>query len=137
MHYAVISTGGKQYLAQLGQSLIIESLPQAAGETVIFEDVLLLVDGQSVQIGQPKVSGTTVSATIVEQRLGDKLRVFKYRPKSRYSRTMGHRQHQTVVRIDAIGGKKAATESTVKADQPSQAAAKKAPRAKKSEVTKE
>jgi large subunit ribosomal protein L21 len=105
MEYAVIATGGKQYLASVGENLVIESLAQAAGESVTFSEVLLTVDNGTVTVGQPKVDGVTVTATVVEQRRGEKLRVFKYRPKSRYSRTMGHRQNETVVRIDAIGGK--------------------------------
>lgn len=107
MQYAVIATGGKQYIATPGESLIIESLDKQVGDSVTFEEILLTVDGEKVAIGEPLVAGLNVTGTVVEQRLGEKLRVFKYRPKSRYSRTMGHRQHQTVVRIDAIGDKKA------------------------------
>lgn len=123
MQYAVISTGGKQYLATLGKSLVVESLPGQAGEPVVFENVLLSVDGDNVKIGQPMIEGLKVSATVVEQRLGDKIRVFKYRPKSRYSRTMGHRQHETVVRIDAIGDKKAASDKRPASDGSNKAAA--------------
>jgi large subunit ribosomal protein L21 len=65
------------------------------------------VDGDAVQIGQPTVQGLSVTGTVLEQRRGEKIRVFKYRPKSRYSRTSGHRQQETVIRIDAIGGQKA------------------------------
>lgn len=103
-------------MASLGQSIVVESLPQPAGETVQFTEVLLLVDGNEVQVGQPTIAGLTVSATVMEQGLGDKIRVFKYRPKSRYSRTSGHRQHQTVVRIDAIGDKKMQAAKTAQSE---------------------
>jgi|SRR5690606_19084878 len=120
MQYAVIATGGKQYIARPGQSLIIESLPQAVDETVTFDKVLLVVNDTDVTIGQPLVDGMTVSATVTEQRRGEKIKVFKYMPKSRYSRTMGHRQAETVVRIDTIGQAKAAKKAA-----PAKAAAKK------------
>lgn len=128
MQYAVIATGGKQYMASLGQSLIVESLPQAVGETVTFDQVLLVVDGDKATIGQPLVNGITVTATVVEQRLGEKLRVFKYKSKSRYSRTQGHRQHETVVIIESIGSHKAA-KAEVKSE--AKPATKKAAPAKK------
>ena len=110
MQYAVISTGGKQYLAYPGKELIIEKLPLEEGSTLVFDQVLLNVDGDKVEVGEPTVAGLSVSATVVKQGLGEKIRVFKYKSKSRYRRTTGHRQQETVVRIDAIGGKKAASE---------------------------
>jgi large subunit ribosomal protein L21 len=106
MQYAVISTGGKQYIAAPGKSLIIESLKQEVGDSITFDQVLLAVDGDSVTIGEPTIAGFTVGGTVVEQRRGEKLRIFKYRPKSRYSRTAGHRHLETVVRVDVIGDKK-------------------------------
>ena len=112
MQYAVISTGGKQYLAFPGKELVIEKLPLEEGSSIEFDQVLLSVDGDKVEIGQPTVDGLTVSATVVKQGLGDKIRVFKYKSKSRYRRTIGHRQHETIIRIDAIGDIKA--ESSVK-----------------------
>jgi large subunit ribosomal protein L21 len=108
MQYAVIATGGKQYMVNLGQSIIIESLPQAVGENVTFDQVLLVVDGETTQIGQPVVADVLVTATVTEQRRGEKIKVFKYMPKSRYSRTMGHRQLETVVQIESIGALKVA-----------------------------
>lgn len=113
MEYAVILTGGKQYIAVPGQQLVIERLAQEEGDTITFDQVLLTVNGKEVVVGAPTVANVAVQATLVKNDLGDKLRVFKYRPKSRYRRTMGHRQQQTTVRIDSIGGikaeKKAAT----------------------------
>ncbi len=107
MEYAVILTGGKQYIAVPGQELVIERLSQEEGDTVSFDQVLLTVNGKDVVVGAPTVANVAVQATLLKNDLGDKLRIFKYRPKSRYRRTMGHRQHQTVVRIDSIGATKA------------------------------
>jgi large subunit ribosomal protein L21 len=100
MQYSVISTGGKQYLAVPGQKLVIESVAGDAGQAFAFEQVLLQVDGDQVSLGAPFLDGVKVLGTIVEQSLADKIRVFKYREKSRYRRTTGHRQHQTIVLID-------------------------------------
>ena len=130
MQYAVISTGGKQYLAIPGKELVIEKLPQEEGSSLEFDQVLLNVDGDKVQVGEPLVSGLTVSATVVKQQLADKIRVFKYKSKSRYRRTQGHRQQQTVVRIDAIGAAKKAAKATASKAKPAAKAAAK-PAAKK------
>ncbi len=112
MQYAVISTGGKQYIATPGQQLAVEYLPQAEGQSVVFDQVLLSVDGNKVEVGAPAVTGLTVSATVVKQGLGEKIRVFKYKSKSRYRRTTGHRQKETIVRIDTIGGAKSAVKKS-------------------------
>lgn len=106
MQYAVISTGGKQYLAFPGKELILEKLSAEEGGTVVFDQVLLSVDGDAVKIGEPTVDGLTVTGTVMRQGKGEKIRVFKYKSKSRYRRTTGHRQHETIVRIDAIGPSK-------------------------------
>ena len=134
MQYAVISTGGKQYLATPGQKLVVEYLPQEEGQTVVFDQVLLSVDGSKVEVGAPTITGLTVSATVVEQGLGDKIRVFKYRSKSRYRRTTGHRQKETVVRIDTIGGAKSAAKKTEAKAEPE---VKAAPKTAKKVATKE
>jgi large subunit ribosomal protein L21 len=131
MQYAVISTGGKQYLATPGKQLVVEYLPQEEGQTIVFDQVLLSVDGTKVEIGSPIVKGLTVSATVVKQGLGDKIRVFKYRSKSRYRRTTGHRQKETIVRIEAIGEAKSSAKKS------ESAAAKPKPAAKKATAAKE
>lgn len=116
MQYAVISTGGKQYIATPGQELVIERLQAEEGSTVTFDQVLLTVDGKNVVVGQPLVDGVVVTATLVANNKADKIRVFKYKSKSRYRRTQGHRQHQTVVRIESIGAPKAAKKTSKKAE---------------------
>ena len=104
--YAVIQTGGKQYRAEPGQTLWVEKLPGSQGDKVTFDQVLLVApgEGKDVQIGKPTVSGATVTGEIVEQGLGDKLVVFKFRRRKNYVRRNGHRQELTAVKIDSIVG---------------------------------
>ncbi len=100
--YAVIETGGKQYRVSPGDRVLVEKLPGEAGDTVVFDRVLLVVDNGNVQIGRPVVEGARVEGTIVRQTRGPKIIVFKYRPKKRYRRKQGHRQYYTEVQIDRI-----------------------------------
>jgi large subunit ribosomal protein L21 len=98
--FAVIKTGGKQYLVKEGELLKIEKLEAKPGETVSF-DVLLTADGDSVNIGAP-LTGGKVSAEVMEQGRHDKIEVVKYKAKSRYTRRVGHRQCFTKVKITKI-----------------------------------
>jgi large subunit ribosomal protein L21 len=100
--YAVVTSGGKQYRVEPGATLLVERLPGEPGAAITFERVLLFGDGDRVTVGTPTVDGVTVRATVLGEERGPKLMVFKYRPKARYRRRMGHRQHLTRVRIDAI-----------------------------------
>ncbi len=100
--YAVIATGGKQYKIQEGEILRIEKLNGNVGDTVTFDQVLLVADGENLTIGQPTVSGASVSARIVEQGKEKKILVFKYKRRKRYRRKQGHRQPFTAVKIDRI-----------------------------------
>ncbi len=104
--YAVIQTGGKQYRAEPGQTVWVEKLPGDKGDKVTFDQVLLVApgEGKDVQIGKPTVAGAKVNAEIVEQGLGDKLVVFKFRRRKNYVRRNGHRQELTAVKIDSIVG---------------------------------
>lgn len=103
--YAIIKTGGKQYRVEEGQVIYIEKLDTAADETVTFDEVLSVVDGDKVNFGAPLVKGASVSATVLEHGKGKKIRIFKYKSKSNYRRRQGHRQPYTKVRIDAIAAK--------------------------------
>ncbi len=103
--YAIIKTGGKQYRVEEGQVIYIEKLDAAADETVTFDEVLSVVDGDKVNFGAPLVKGASVSATVLEHGKGKKIRIFKYKSKSNYRRRQGHRQPYTKVRIDAIAAK--------------------------------
>jgi large subunit ribosomal protein L21 len=108
--YAVIETGGKQYRVEVGTELDIELLEAAPGETVAFERVLLVADGDAASIGRPVVANASVSGEILRRDRGEKLISFKYRPKARRRVKKGHRQELTVVRISDIvlDGKSAA-----------------------------
>jgi large subunit ribosomal protein L21 len=108
--YAVIETGGKQYRVEVGTELEVELLDAEPGKTVTLDRVLLIADGDEASIGQPLVDGAAVSAEVLRQIRGEKLIVFKYRPKARSRVKKGHRQELTVLRINDItfGGKSAA-----------------------------
>ncbi len=99
--FAVIETGGKQYLVGSGMTLKVEKLDVEAGKDFAFDKVLLLAadDGSNVQMGAPYLKGVTVAATIVEHGRAKKIRVVKFKRKVRYKRANGHRQHFTKVKI--------------------------------------
>jgi large subunit ribosomal protein L21 len=101
--FAVIQTGGKQYLVREGQEFNVEKLSQEAGANIDF-DALLVSDeeGTITQVGTPTVSGAKVSATVVEHGRDKKVPIIKYKPKSRYRRNVGHRQPYTRIKIEKI-----------------------------------
>jgi large subunit ribosomal protein L21 len=111
--YAVIETGGKQYRVELGSELAVERLDADPGATIDLERVLLIADGDSASIGTPLVGNAVVTASVLRQDRGDKVIVFKYRPKARHRSKRGHRQEQTIIRIADIrfGGRSAADEA--------------------------
>jgi len=100
--YAVIETGGKQYRVEEGDTLRVEKLAASAGDKVTFESLLFADDGGAVKIGQPKVAGVKVEAEVVEQGLGKKITIFKYKRRKDYRRKQGHRQPFTAIKITAI-----------------------------------
>lgn len=100
--FAVIRTGGKQYRVQPGDTLEVEKLSGEVGESVELDDVLLVSDGDDVKIGQPVVEGARVTAKITGQHRGEKLLVFRYRPKKRIRVRRGHRQYLTRLEIQSI-----------------------------------
>ncbi|MDE2748679.1 MAG: 50S ribosomal protein L21 [Chloroflexota bacterium] len=100
--YAIIRSGGKQYRAEVGATIDVDRLPQEIGDTIEIFDVLLVADGEDARIGQPRVDGALVSATVVEQFRGKKIIVYKYRQRTNYRRKLGHRQYYTRLRIDDI-----------------------------------
>lgn len=99
--YAVIKTGGKQYRVEVGERLRLEKLEGNVGDTVTLSEVLL-IGGEEPQIGKPLVANATVDATIVEQDLAKKIKVFKKKRRKGYVRTRGHRQPFTCVEIQKI-----------------------------------
>lgn len=98
--FAIIRTGGKQYIVKEGQTLQVEKL--AATEKVVFDDVLLIADGDNVKIGMPRLEGAKVEGAVVEHGKGKKLHVIKYKAKVRYRRKIGHRQQFTKVKVGKI-----------------------------------
>jgi large subunit ribosomal protein L21 len=100
--YAVIASGGKQYRVAEGETLRVEKLAGPAGTKVSFGPLLFADDGGGVQVGAPTVSGVTVEAEIVEQGLGKKIIIFKYKRRKSYRRKAGHRQPFTALKITAI-----------------------------------
>ena len=99
---AIIVTGGKQYKVSEGDVLFIEKLEAEAGETITFDQVLAILDGETATFGAPVVEGATVTATVVKNGKGKKVRIFKYNPKKGYRKRQGHRQPYTKVQISAI-----------------------------------
>ncbi len=104
--YAVVETGGKQYKVSPGQTIDVERLDVAEGDTVELDKVLLIADGDKVTVGQPIVEGAKVVATSQGEGKGEKIIVFKYKSKVRYRRKKGHRQLYTRLLIDKIVGLK-------------------------------
>ncbi|MBI4132252.1 MAG: 50S ribosomal protein L21 [Candidatus Sungbacteria bacterium] len=100
--FAIIKTGGKQYKVSPGQKLRIEKLNADDGVVVHFPEVLLVADGEKVDIGTPTVKGAKVDAKVLRQGRYDKKIVFKYHRKTRYRKKKGHRQHFTEVEITKI-----------------------------------
>jgi large subunit ribosomal protein L21 len=100
--YAVIRTGGKQYRVAPGDSVEVEKLDGAIGESITLNDVLLVANGDTLQVGQPVVDGATVVAKVTGQYRGNKIIVFRYRPKKRIRVRKGHRQYLTRLQIEAI-----------------------------------
>ena len=102
--YAVIKTGGKQYRVQAGDVLVVEKLDGEPGADVAFGEVLMLGDGEAVTVGAPTVDGAKVSATLIETRRGEKVKIFKKIRRQGYRRTQGHRQFETVLRVTSVEG---------------------------------
>lgn len=99
--YAVIRTGGKQYKVEEGDTLRVEKLEALKGDTITFDDVLL-IGGEDYSLGSPTVKGAQVSASVVRQLRDKKIVVFKMKRRKRYRKTQGHRQHLTEVLITKI-----------------------------------
>ena len=99
--YAVIKTGGKQYKVAQGDKLRIEKLPGNVGDTITFDQVLL-VGGDALKIGMPLVAGAKVEARVIAQDRAKKIIVFKFRRRKNYRRKNGHRQPYTALEITGI-----------------------------------
>lgn len=102
--FAVIKTGGKQYNVAVDNVIKVEKLAGNSGETIEFNDVLMMGKGDSVKVGSPLVANARVCGTIIDQIRDDKVIIFKKNRRHNYRRKNGHRQYLTVVRITDILG---------------------------------
>jgi large subunit ribosomal protein L21 len=100
--FAVIRTGGKQYKVAQDDLITVEKLAGDPGATIELGEVLMVGEGADVTTGAPLIEGASVSATLVEQRRGPKIIVFKKKRRQNYRRKNGHRQYETVLRITGI-----------------------------------
>ncbi|GEK74509.1 MULTISPECIES: 50S ribosomal protein L21 [Halomonas] len=100
--YAVIKSGGKQYRVQEGQTLKLEKLEVPTGDTIEFDEVLLVGGDDDVQVGAPTVDGAKVSAEVVAHGRGDKVNIIKFRRRKHSMKRQGHRQWFTEVKITGI-----------------------------------
>ena len=100
--YAVMRSGGKQYRVSRDDVITVERLPGNPGSLVEFEEILMIGDGKATTLGAPLLEGAVVTATILEQARADKVLVFKKKRRQGYRRLYGHRQAETVLRIDEV-----------------------------------
>ena len=137
--YAVFRTGGKQYRASKGDTLKVEKLDAAEGDSVEFAEVLLVGEGASVKVGNPLVSGGKVKAKVLTQARDKKIEVIKFKRRQNYRRTYGHRQHFTLLEITGIIGgtaKQATDKKAVETPAAARQATAKKPTAKKATAKK-
>jgi large subunit ribosomal protein L21 len=100
--YAIVKSGGKQFRVTVGQTVDLDRMPVAEGANLDLENVLLVAGDAGTTIGRPTVPGAKVTARVIGPVRGEKIIVFKYKPKVRYRRKLGHRQDYTRVRITGI-----------------------------------
>ena len=122
--YAIFESGGKQHKVVEGETLRLEKLNAAAGDKVNFDKVLLVNDGKSLNLGAPYVAGGEVTAEVVEQGRGEKVKIIRFRRRKHHEKQMGHRQSFTDVKITriAVAKKQAApkkeADAETRAEQP-------------------
>lgn len=100
--YAIITTGGKQYKVSEGDVIRVEKLGAAEGESVTFDQVLMISNESGLTVGNPYLANATVSAKVARDGKGKKVIVYKYKPKTTYHKKQGHRQPFTEVTIEKI-----------------------------------
>jgi large subunit ribosomal protein L21 len=104
MKFAVIKTGGKQYIVKEGDKLKVEKLPEGKGAEVVFDEVLLSDNGRETVVGKPLVAGAKVTAKVISHGRGPKIKIFKMRRRKQYQKHQGHRQNYTEIQISNIAG---------------------------------
>lgn len=100
--YAVIANGGKQYKVAEGQIIKLEQMKTEAGNTIEFDQILLLADGENITVGAPFLKNVTVKGEVVEHGRGKKISIIKFRRRKHHIKRMGHRQNYTSVKITGI-----------------------------------
>jgi large subunit ribosomal protein L21 len=123
--YAVFATGGKQYRASTGDRLKIEKLDVEKGAKVVLDQVLMVGEGEDVQVGSPYLKGGKVTATVIEQGRGEKIRILKFKRRKHQMKRMGHRQDYTQIEITGIaasGSEKAPAKAAASEKAPAKAA---------------
>ncbi|MDI6751111.1 MAG: 50S ribosomal protein L21 [Pseudomonadota bacterium] len=100
--YAVIKTGGKQYRVVAGEKIKVEQIPADVGTEISLDQVLMVGAGESVKVGNPLVTGATVTAKVVSQGRHPKVKIFKMRRRKHYQKHQGHRQNYTELEISSI-----------------------------------
>lgn len=109
MKYAIISSGGKQYKVSEGEEILFEKLNITSGKDIIFSEVLLISDGESVKVGVPFVNGANVSGTCVGEAKGEKIDVMRFKSKVHYRKKIGFRAQFSKVKINSISLKGSAS----------------------------
>lgn len=127
--YAIVKTGGKQYRVEEGQSLVVERLPDDEGATVTLEPVMYRSD--DIVVDPAGLGKVKVQAKVLEHLRGEKIRVFKFKPKRGYKRTQGHRQELTRIEVTGISMAAAARKAPAAKKEPAAKAAAPKPAAKK------
>lgn len=112
--YAIIDQKGHQYKVSPGEEIDIDNLNVGVGEVITTEKILLLVEGDKVQIGKPYVSGVEVTLKVIKIYKGDKIRVSRFKAKSRYTRVSGFRPQLLRVKVESIGNIKEPSKPTKK-----------------------
>ena len=137
--YAVIKTGGKQYRVEPGNVFKVESIEAGIGESVTFEEVLMIADGDDITIGTPTIASAKVVAEVIAHGRAKKVEIIKFKRRKHHQKRTGHRQNFTQIQIQNINGKGAvAKKATAKAaDKDEDAKAAKKPAAKKAAASKE
>ncbi|MBU3070667.1 50S ribosomal protein L21 [Aestuariicella sp. G3-2] len=102
--YAVFKSGGKQHRVVEGETLKLEKIEVATGETIDFDEVLLVANGEDIKIGAPVVDGAKVTAEVVSHGRGEKVKIIKFRRRKHSMKRQGHRQWYTEVKITGIKG---------------------------------
>lgn len=101
--FAVIETGGKQYLVSVGDVLLVELLgDHKEGDAIEFDKVLMVDNGSDTTIGEPYIKGAAVKATFMGEKKADKIHIVRYKAKSNRDRRIGHRQKHAQVKIDSL-----------------------------------